>query len=80
VAVGEGVLVDLRLDVHALDARETSCSASTWISLSKWPMLHTIGVVAHLLHVLNGDDVRVAGGGHKDLGLADATFSIVFTS
>jgi hypothetical protein len=41
VAVGEGVLVDLGLDVESL-ARPWVLSLSTWISLSKWPMLQTM--------------------------------------
>jgi hypothetical protein len=41
VAIRERVLVHLRLDVELGDAGK-ALSASTWISLSKWPMLQTM--------------------------------------
>merc|ERR1719164_110065 len=47
-------------------------SCSIWISLSKWPMLPTMGVVLHLGHVVEGDDVLVAGGGDEDVGEGEA--------
>jgi len=36
----------------------TFFSASTWISLSKWPMLQTIAWSYHRQHVRGGDDGR----------------------
>ena len=41
------------------------------ISLSKWPMLHTIALCFICVHVLDGDDVVVAGGRDEDVGAAD---------
>ncbi len=41
---------------------------ATSISLSKWPMLQTMAMSLHLAHVVDGDDVLVAGGGDDDVG------------
>ena len=41
---------------------------ATWISLSKWPMLQTMARSFIGAHVVDGDDVLVAGGGDEDVG------------
>ena len=43
-------------------------SAATWISLSKWPMLADDRAVLHRAHVVDGDDVDIAGRGDEDVG------------
>jgi hypothetical protein len=43
------------------------------ISLSKWPMLQTMALLLHRLHVVVGDDAQVAGGGDEDVGVAAAS-------
>ena len=47
---------------------------STWISLSKWPMLQTIAWSFIFEHVLQRDDVAVAGGGDVDVAAAERVF------
>ena len=51
-----------------------SFKRSTWISLSKWPMLQTIAWSFIFAHVLQRDDVAVAGGGDVDVAAAERVF------
>ncbi len=51
-----------------------------WISESKWPMLQTMALFFIAAHVVDGDDVLVAGGGDEDVGVGRALSSMVRTS
>ena len=68
VAVREGVRVDLGLDVGVLDARVVDERIDLDFVVKVTDVADD-GVVLHLLHVLDRDDVLVAGRGHKDVGL-----------
>jgi len=70
MAVWENKSVHLRLDVLALDSRETfkTCHVNLIVKMSN---VANNGVVLHLLHVLQSDDVEIAGGGGEDIDLTD---------
>jgi hypothetical protein len=73
VAGREGVLVHLRLDVEALHVR----AGVELIDLDLVVEVADVaddGLVLHLLHVLEGDDVLVAGGGDVDVAGAEGVF------
>merc|ERR1719261_1606736 len=61
LTIGEDVAIDLRLDVVDLDARNVleAFHVDLVIEMADVP---NDRVVLHLLHVLKGDDVEVAGG------------------
>merc|ERR1711865_756829 len=70
MAIREDEAIHLRLDVLDLDAWE----------LLKWFHFNFViemsnvandGVVLHLLHVLNGDNLEIASGCHEDIDLAN---------
>ena len=73
VSVGEIVAVYLRLDVDTLDAR---------VMLERIYLDFVVevtdiaddGLVFHFLHVVDADDVDVAGGGDKDIALGAGIF------
>mmetsp|Transcript_18837 Transcript_18837/g.40611 ORF Transcript_18837/g.40611 Transcript_18837/m.40611 type:complete len:293 (-) Transcript_18837:545-1423(-) len=65
MAVGKDVLVALRLDVHAGSRLLESLHLDLVVEVAN---VADDGVVLHLLHVLQGDDVLVTGGGDKDIG------------
>merc|ERR1712093_299391 len=70
MAVGEDELVDLRLDLDPLDTGELLEGLHLDLIVEVTDVAHD-GVVAHLLHVLNADDIAVAGGGDEELGLVE---------
>ena len=59
MAIGEDVAIDLRLDVLDLDARETLDACHVDLVVEVANIAHD-GVVLHLLHVVQCDDVEVA--------------------
>jgi len=61
VAVGEAPLVDLRLDVDALDAAEVGEAGHVDLVVEVADVAHD-RLVLHPGHVVGGDDVLVAGG------------------
>src|SRR6185503_18027219 len=64
LAVGELDLIDLRLDVvplEVLEARDLDLAVEV-------ADVGDDGAMLHLSHVLDGDDVEVAGGGDEDVG------------
>mmetsp|Transcript_32455 Transcript_32455/g.84092 ORF Transcript_32455/g.84092 Transcript_32455/m.84092 type:complete len:454 (-) Transcript_32455:346-1707(-) len=71
VAVGEGELVHLGLDVHALDAGVAHQASHVNLVIEVTNVTDD-GVVLHLGHVLGHDDVLVSGGCDKDVGERDA--------
>lgn len=66
-SVGENVLVDLGLDVDLLDSGVGVESSDVDFSIEVANVAND-GILSHLGHVLNGDDVAVSGGGNVDLG------------
>merc|ERR1719398_143487 len=68
MAVGEDVAVDLGLDVVHLDARKRVKPGHVDLVIEVSNVAHD-GVVLHLLHVLDGDDVEVTGRRHEDVDL-----------
>mmetsp|Transcript_2057 Transcript_2057/g.4187 ORF Transcript_2057/g.4187 Transcript_2057/m.4187 type:complete len:421 (+) Transcript_2057:240-1502(+) len=76
VAIGEDVLVALRLDVHARGGLLELRHLDLVVEVAN---VADDGVVLHLRHVLAGDDVFVAGGGDEDVGivLLDAVLECV---
>src|SRR5690606_27715464 len=69
VAAGEGVLVHLRLDVDVLDILERLQLLDLDLVVEVADVAHD-RLVLHGLHVLDGNDVLVAGGGDIDVGPA----------
>ena len=68
MTVGEGVLVDLRLDVEADDTGEVL--QLVYLDLIvKVADVADDGLILHLAHVVDGDDVAIAGGGDEDVAL-----------
>src|SRR6266511_1487805 len=70
VPVGEHPLVDLRLDVHALDPGELGESGHVDLVVEVADVADD-RVVLHPGHVADGDDVRVAGRGDEQVGGLD---------
>merc|ERR1712170_42649 len=70
VSVWEDEAINLRLDVLALDAREALEAGHVDLVVEVANVAHD-GVVLHLLHVLQGDDVEVASGRGEDVDLTD---------
>ena len=68
VAIGEVVLVNLRFDVHFLDSWQ-SLKVSHHNLVVEVADVADNGFVLHLLHMLGGDDVAVAGAGNVDVAL-----------
>ena len=68
--VGEHPLVDLRLDVDPLDALELREAGHVDLGVEVADVADD-RVVLHLRHVLDGDDVLVAGRGDEDVGRLD---------
>ncbi len=73
VAVGEGVHVDLRLDVRALHALGFVQAIDLDFVVEVTDVADD-GLVLHVLHVLEGDDVDVAGAGDVDVAAAEGVF------
>ena len=71
VAIGEHESIDLGLDVLHLDAGELLKVLHGDLVIEVADVAHD-GVVLHLLHVLQGDDLEVAGGGGEDVNLTHA--------
>ncbi len=68
--VGELDLVDLRLDVHpfqVLQRRDLDLAVEV-------ADVADHGAVFHLAHVLDGDDIDIAGGGDEDVGARRRVF------
>merc|ERR1712232_102784 len=70
MTIWEHEAVHLRLDVLALDAREALEAGHVDLVVEVTDVAHD-GVVLHLLHVLQGDDVEVASGGGEDVDLTN---------
>lgn len=70
MAVGEDELVDLGLDVDPLDTGEVLEGLDLNLIVEVADVADN-SIVAHLLHVLNADDVAVTSGGNEDLGLVE---------
>src|SRR6185437_9204192 len=70
VAVGEDPLVDLRLDVDPLDARDRGEAGHVDLVIEVTDVTDD-RLVLHLGHVPGGDDVLVAGRGDEDVHLVD---------
>mmetsp|Transcript_28600 Transcript_28600/g.65744 ORF Transcript_28600/g.65744 Transcript_28600/m.65744 type:complete len:633 (+) Transcript_28600:389-2287(+) len=68
MAIREDVFVALRLDVHAGGRLLKRLHLDLVVEVTD--VAHN-GVVLHLRHVLDGDDVLVAGGGDEDVGNGD---------
>merc|ERR1712014_6883 len=66
VAIWELEAVDLRLDVLDLDASE-ALETSHVNLIVKVTDVADNSIVLHFLHVVQSDDVEVAGGGHEDV-------------
>ena len=78
MAVGEDELVYLRLDVHALDAGVVHQIVDLDLVVEVADVRDD-RLVFHLLHVLDGDDIAVAGGGDVDVSCAQGVSSMVVT-
>src|SRR5487761_2547203 len=70
---GQDPLVDLGLDVLATDAGERR-EARDVDFVVEVPDVAQDDLVLHHLHVLDGDDVTVAGGGDDDVGVGECLF------
>src|SRR5688572_512391 len=70
VAVVEAPLVDLRLDVDPLDARQVREAGHVDLVVEVTDVAHD-RLVLHAAHVVSGDDVPVTGRGDEDVDLAD---------
>ena len=68
--VGEDPLVDLRLDVHPLDARVLREPGHVDLGVEVADVADD-RVVLHPRHVVDGDHVHVAGGGDEQVGGLD---------
>merc|ERR1740138_892462 len=75
VAIWEDEAVDLWLDVIDLDACHVFKCIHFDLIVKVTNVAHD-GVVLHLLHVLQGDDLEVAGGGNEDVNLTDHTLEL----
>ena len=73
MTIREGVLVHLRLDVGAHDTG-VILQAGHLNLVVEVADIADDGLVLNLLHVLQGDDIAVAGGGHVDIGHAEGIF------
>lgn len=76
VSVGEGELVDLRLDFGSLDAGVVLQSVDVDFVVKVTDVADD-GVVSHLGHVLYGQNVSVSGGGDEDLGSGQSVLDSV---
>ena len=74
VASREGVLVDLRLDVGAHDAFGFVQAIDLNLVVEVTNVTND-GLILHLLHVLEADDVLVAGRGHINVTPAQRVFN-----
>ena len=70
VTIGEAVFVDLRLDVGALHAGLTVEEVHLDLVIEVADVADD-GLVFHPLHVFEGDDVHVPGGGDVDVAAAE---------
>merc|ERR1712217_270444 len=70
VAIREDEAVHLRLDVFYLNARATFKFLHLDLIVEVANVANE-GVIFHLLHVLQGDDLEVACGGYENVHLAD---------
>src|SRR3954467_12653092 len=70
VPVGEAPLVDLRLDLGALDPLELAEAGHVDLVVEVADVAHD-RLVLHARHVLGGDHVPVAGGGDEDVPRLD---------
>jgi len=70
VASGEDELINLRLDVEALDAGVLEETSHVNLVIEVTDVTND-GVVLHLGHLLDHEDVLVTGGGHDDIDLRD---------
>merc|ERR1712118_293246 len=68
MSVWELETVCLRFDVLNFDARE-ALQFSHLNLIVEMANVANNGVVLHLLHVLEGDDIEVSSSGHKDVNL-----------
>merc|ERR1719149_485673 len=73
VAIGERKAVHLWLDVLNLDAWEALKAIHVDLVVKVANVAHD-GVVLHLLHVLQSDDLKVACAGNKDVHFTDDSF------
>ena len=71
VAIREDKAVHLRLDVLNLDAREILQVIHGNLVVKVTDVAHN-GVVLHLLHVIQSDDLEVASGGSENVHLTHA--------
>ena len=71
VAIREDKAVHLRLDVLNLDAREILQVLHGNLVVKVTDVAHN-GVVLHLLHVIQSDDLEVASGGSENVHLTHA--------
>ena len=69
----EGVLVHLRFDVRALDAFGGVQAVDLNLVIEVADVADD-RLILHLLHVLEGDDVDVAGGGDVNIAAAERVF------
>ena len=70
LAVLEGELVNLRLDLLVLDGGIVLKTSDINLVIEVTDVANN-GVVAHLLHVSDGDDVLVTGGGDVDISTVE---------
>merc|ERR1739844_727906 len=70
MAIWEDVAVDLLLDVIHLDARECFQFSHLNLIVKMANVAHN-GIVLHLLHVLESDDLEVARSRRKNVHLPD---------
>ena len=73
MSVGECIFVNLRLDVEAFDAGEIHQFVYLYFVVEVTDVADN-RLVFHLLHVLDGDDVAVTGGCHKDVSFFHGFF------
>jgi len=69
VTISKSPFVDLGLDVGSLGSRFLESRDIDFIV--KMSNVANDGVVLHLFHVGEGDDVAVSGGGGEDINLSD---------
>ena len=73
LAFSEGVLIDLWLDVRSLDTGIVHQLLDLNLIVEVADVTDH-GLVFHLRHVLDGDDIDVAGGGDIDVAAAERVF------
>src|SRR4051812_39739772 len=73
IAGFKGVFVDLRLDVESLDSR-IFIEPIDLNFIIEMADVENNGLVFHASHMLDGDDVEVAGGGDVDVGSTKRLF------